>query len=438
MYLPFVHNGMMQAKQEVVPVQQYMLHGPPVSPGNFRQYGPSFLFVMHAFMKGAGGSGIARLDLAAQETAQPAVVRLSRSLLVLEWVATFVGCGFAMASVGLWLRALPRPPSAERIVYAQLATAFVWLNFTPLYEVIDVKTVEPWELCLLSAALYAHLRGFAVWTGACVGAAALMKWLPGFVFFYLLLRDRRAFVYGCATVLAILLASQLFYGPELGLQYPLLVFKAGAGPTQGFLGHQSFSFKSLIAKALGEFQQPGLEPAYKPVPDYFSGWDVMISPGRLAFANAAGNLCSLALIAWTAWALLFRTRTGNRAHDDWWDWSIVLAVMFVIPPVTSYEYATLVLPAYCFGAVLLMLHGWTRGRRAAAVLFAVALLLVGNIVPRALVQRLVFVDAITSASSFHHFTGAQTYYSVGFPLLGGLLLLGALWLWRAPVPSDAN
>ncbi len=436
-YLPFVHHGMMQASQEARPIQQYILKGRPVGPGNFRQYGPTFLFVMHPFLKWAAGADPGHLDLSSM-SGPPGLVTLSRSLLVLELLSTVLACGFVLASIRLWLERLARPPTADVVCYVQAAVVLVWLNFTPLYEVIDVKTVEPWELCLLSGALYAHLRGPIFWTGFCVAAAALMKWLPGFFFFYLLLRDRRAFVYGCVCVLALLSISHLIYGPALGLQYPLLVVKAGSGPTQGFLGHQSFSFKSLIAKALGEFQSPGVVPAYRPVPDYFSGWDVMISPERLVIANALGNLCSLLLVGWTVWALLLRTRTGNWAYDEWWDWSVVLAVMFLVPPVTSYEYATLVLPAYSFGTALLILEGWKRGHGKAAALFVVSMLLVGNIVPRALVHRLVLIETITRMSSFSHFNAAQAYYSVGFPFYGVLLLLGALWFWRSSARASTS
>lgn len=426
-WLPLVHHNMVQAGQEMRPVQRYMISGRPVGPDNYRQYGPVFLFVMHGFLACCAGPDPAHLDL---ETAHPMPgrVQLSRSLYVLEMVCFVAALWFVLASVRLWLDQVPPERRSRAAPYAGAVVAFIWLNYTPFYEIIDVKTVEAWEVCLLSAGLYAHLRRQDFWAGSCVAAAALMKWMPGFFFLFLLLRNRRAFAYACVTALAILAVSHVVYGPELGLLYPLLPIKAAAGNASTIIEHATFSFQSLIAKSLGRF----LTPTWGAVeaPDPRSGYYLEISPGRIAWAMRLGTACSVAVLAWTIWALTRARARVSRISNELWGWALADAVMFVLPPILSYEYATLVVPAFCIAAVLLISLPWTRRSTSAAALLAAGLLLVGNIVPRALVQRLVFVDALIAWTGYRHFTPNQGYYNFGFPMYGVLMLIAALWLLR--------
>ena len=434
-WLPLVHHGMVQAGQEMRPVQRYILRGRPVGPDNYRQYGPTFLFIMHGFLTCCAGPDPGHLDL---ETAPPAPdhIRLSRSLFALEIVSFFAALWFVLASVRLWLEQVPRERLSRAAPYAGAAIVLIWLNYTPFYEIIDVKTVEAWEVCLLSAAMYAHLRGKDFWTGFCVAAAALMKWLPGFFFLFLLLRNRRALVFACLSALTLLSISHAVYGPELGLLYPLLPIKASAGNAVTILGHASFSFHSLWAKALGHFP---IAPAGEfQTADSQSVWDIAITPERVKWALRLGNACSAIVLAWTIWALTRRRDDVSRVSNEFWGWALATAVMFVLPPIVSYEYATLVVPAFSVAAALLIAQRWTRRSTYAAALFAVGLLLVGNIVPRSLVQRLVFVNALIEWTGYTHFTPNQGYYNFGFPMYGVLMLIVALWIMRPDSPARSG
>lgn len=427
-WLPLVHHGMVQAGQEMRPVQRYLLRGRPVGPDNYRQYGPTFLFIMHGFLTCCAGPDPGHLDL---ETAHPTPghVRLSRSLYVFEMICFVAALWFVLASIRLWLEQVPRERRSGAAPYAGAAVVLIWLNYTPFYEIIDVKTVEAWEVCLLSAAMYAHLRGKDFWTGFCVAAAALMKWLPGFFFLFLLLRNRRAFVYACLSALVFLSISHAVYGPELGLLYPLLPIKASAGNAETILGHATFSFHSLWAKALGHF------PA---AAEDVSPWDIAITPERVKWALRLGNVCSAIVLVWTIWALTRRRDRVSRVSNELWGWALATAVMFVLPPIVSYEYATLVVPAFSVAAALLVAQRWTRRSTYAAALFTVGLLLVGNIVPRTVVQRLVFVNVLIDWTGYTQFTPNQGYYNFGFPMYGVLMLIVALWIMRPDSPAGSG
>lgn len=432
-WLPLVHHGMVQAGQEMPPVQRYLLHGRPVGPDNYRQYGPTFLFIMHGFLTCCAGPDPGHLDLG---TAHPTPdhVRLSRSLYVLEMVCFVAALWFVLASIRLWLEQVPRERLSRAAPYAGAAVVLIWLNYTPFYEIIDVKTVEAWEVCLLSAAMYAHLRGKDFWTGSCVAAATLMKWLPGFFFLVLLLRNRRAFAYGSLCLVAFLGISHVVYGPELGFQYPLLPVKAASGNTIGFTGIANMSLKGLFVKGLGRLETP--QGGLFEVGDARSGYYVNVSPGGANLSNLLGNLCTVGITLRFVWAMLDRRRRARSVDNDVWAWALAGAVMFVVSPLLAYEYSVLVLPAFSIAAAMVIAIRPDRKRMVAAAIFALALFLVGNVVPRQLVQKIIPMAAVIRWSGYTHLKPTEAYYYFGFPMLGVMLLVIMLWCVR-PEPCDA-
>src|SRR5436190_15406987 len=130
------------------------------------QYGPTFFFVVQPLLA------------AARDDRQ-----LSNWLYALQIVC--LGAAFAF----MWAAVKHLAPPGDRpLLLAWLAV--VWLNFAPVFMTVAIKSVENWELLLLSAGLYAYVRGHVWAMGFAVASAALIKVLPLFFLYYLLVTDR--------------------------------------------------------------------------------------------------------------------------------------------------------------------------------------------------------------------------------------------------------
>jgi len=410
------------------PLQQYFREGRPISPSNFRQYGPTFLMGLHPIMACCIGPDPGRIDLDRTPPVE-GTIRLSRALYVVDVVFLVLACWFVVASIRLWLAESGAGGPAWIAPAVTLAVVLLWLNYSPMYEVLEVKNVEIWEVCLISAAMYAQLRGRSGWSGGCIAAAALMKWIPGFLFLLLLLRDRRAFVWGCVWLVALLGVSHAIYGPEMGFLFPLLVIKAASGNTIGFTGIANLSLKGVFAKALGTLKPlPGPHPDFDPGSGYF----VTLSQARANLANTLGNLCSLGLTGWMTWALLDRRRRETSVTNDLWAWAFAGGIMWVASPILGYEYSILILPAFSVALAMLLVLPEIPGRLTTAALLSGALFLVANIMPRQIVERIIPVAFLLRWTGYAHLKLTEGYYYFGFPMLGALLLLVVLWRLRPP------
>lgn len=428
MWKPLTDHLIIQTAQEVRPLRAYFRTGRPVAldPNNPRQYGPAYLFLMHPILRLSGGSDLGHLDLAAPSSATVAAV--SRCLYVAVVPSLVLAAWFVASSLRVWLAA--SRPGAVWIAVA--TTVLLAANFSPLYEILDIKNVEAWEVCLIAAGMYAHVRGRSFWAGFCVATATLMKILPGFLFVYLLLRDRKAFLYGCASLAGILLAAHVIYGPELGLRYPLLPVKAATGYTMGFTGHANMSMKGMIAKALGHLQAPEVAPLGHPWEDGDprSGYYVALTPGQLRLANVLGNVWQAALLAWFIGVLVRTRHQPSTSYSRLWEWALADLVMLLVTPLIGYEYSLLVLPAFCVACAVALaapalMPGWpVRGALIASVFF------VANIVPRQIVQRIIPVRLFGRWSGYTHLLPTELYNHYGFAMVGLLLLLAVLWAIR--------
>jgi hypothetical protein len=109
----------------------------------------------------------------------------------------------------------------------------------------------------------------------------------------------------------------------------------------------------------------------------------------------------------------------------------VSLAMLVLAPQISQDYMVLALGAfsYVFAACLLRRDRWLW------VLYASAVLLVGNVVPRGLFGRLVFAGVAARSAGYGHLTVAEAYQYFGFPLAGLLRLLCA---WQRASRTSAT
>jgi glycosyl transferase family 87 len=405
-----------QIEEEIPPLVEHLRTGDPVHSRNPRQYGPVFFLILQPLL---------------------ATIGTDPESLSLWLYALDLAC-LTVALLLTWATLKPLVP-VERRPLAAAALLFLWLNFAPLYAILGVKNVEGWELALLAAALFWYIRGRRAAAAIAVAVAGLIKLLPFIFIFYFLLRDRRAFVYSCAAVAAVLLATQLVYGSELGVRYLPRVALSATGTSFALGWHENISLKGMIAKGVGTLTPgsmtiAGADPSYgSDIGAGQAGYTVMLTRQQLAFVRLAGLAAQLVVLAWTAWIC---TRPSPLdANRIAWEWSIVAIVMLLVSPQTAFEYCLLAIGAFSYVLVRLIAD---RPRRPAPwIIFAAAALLVANVLPRQIVNRLVFVDVLREWSGYAHFTPSEAYQFFGFPFAGLLFALAALWQVRPSLHAHA-
>jgi hypothetical protein len=284
---------------------------------------------------------------------------------------------------------------------------------------IAIKSVESWELLLLSAALYAYVRRRLWITGFAVASAALVKVLPLFFVYYLLIRNRPAFARALAALIVLLAIGHALYGPEMGLRYLPDVARRALGSSYGLTWHENLSLKAATAKLFGHLGTPELDGGYK----------LRITDAQLRTAVVLGDLAVLTVVAWLTWALA--RRGDQRAEVRIWQWSLVTVVMLIVSPNTTFEYATLALGAisYC---IVRVSGASSRDARdpLAWVCLGSSMLLLGVLLPRQVLNRVTFVEALNRYTGYTHLTPSEAYQYYCFPLAGLVLLTAALWRLR--------
>ncbi len=377
-----------------------------------RQYGPVFLMLFHPVYQRT-------LDNAAWLSYY--AYALDVLAIVVAFVATWDG-------VRTWLRARGIEPGREVL----LGLGLLWANFSPLYGVLVIKNVELWELALIAvagAALLRHRHWLAGWS---VASAALIKMLPFALFPYLMLRDRRAFVHALIALAAILTVAQMLYGTPMGWGYLPMLVNAGTGGdgfgnTLGFTWHENVSLRGVVLKAFGYLTMPDYRVANVMNRGFFvRAWPGVEGTARLVAAAVEG--VAVLWLGWSLWRRTFVKEPGRR----FWDWALVGIMMLVLAPQISQDYMVLTLVGFSY-----VLAGClAMGNRRAWVEFAVAVLLVGNILPRGLFARLVLIDPLITYSGFTHLTRSEAYQYFCFPLVG-LLVLVRVWM-RVAEADDAG
>jgi Glycosyltransferase family 87 len=163
------------------------------------------------------------------------------------------------------------------------------------------------------------------WSGGIlIGLAALVKMFPGLLFFWLLLRKRKAFMAGLATVFVVVLAVYLFRGTEGFTDY----FRAVKAYEEQFgRGRQNYSLASVIPYLIAG-------------PSAKSSW-----------ASATVLFADLALFVYTAYRSL--QRPAPTGVDATLEFSSYLVLSFLLSPtVEAFYYPTLLLPIAAIAAVV--------------------------------------------------------------------------------------
>jgi hypothetical protein len=400
----FVHSGVIfplaepnlgKFEEETPALREYLRTGEPVHFNNPVQYGAVFFGIVHPLILWTHG----------ERQFANWLYALQILFVGLAWAATW-------ATLRRFVAVENRP-----IVMAWLAV--LWLNFAPVYTTIAVKSVENWELLLIATALWAHVRG-RLWVMAiALAAGTLIKILPLFFFYYLLVTNRRAFLYAIVALIALLAIAQAIYGPQMGFWYLPQIAKSAAGNSYGLTWHENVSVKAAIAKIVGRLET---DPQR-------SGYIVALTPGQLKAVTIIGDAAVIAVLAALTW--LWMRPVVRDARTIIWEWSLATVALLVISPNTTFEYAALALGAVAYGLVRIVGDEPFREPRGRTRLYLVgAMFFLGVLLPRQLLNQLTFVTALNRLTGYTHLNPSEAYQFYCFPLLGLLLLAAAIWRLR--------
>jgi hypothetical protein len=183
----------------------------------------------------------------------------------------------------------------------------------------------------------------------------------------------------------------------------------------GGVWHENVSIRGLAFKAFGFLEEPGRKAAYT------VGYYVIVPQEWRPLASAAGLVAEAVAVIWFVGRLI-RHRWMTAADRLYWEWALVAIMMLILAPQISQDYMALALGAFSFVLAGCMI----RGDRSLYLQYGVAVLLVGNILPRGLFARLIGIGESARITGYDHLLLAEGYQYFGFPLLGMLILLRVL------------
>ena len=309
----------------------------------------------------------------------------------------------------------PKPPMA-----AYALAAVLTVNFQRFLETLALHKVEGIEFFLICAAIYAFKRQRDLRAGVVTLFAASLKYLPGILLLYFLVKRQYRVLLGALAALVLSLVVMLpLFGADVirsYLAYPIAMLFEHRH--EGTLPQASVEFQTLTGTVNRWFAGfEGLRHhlkalSYAPVPN-----------PQLAFAIA--GLFKLLLVG--GYLALIRRRLLLREREAQWlrvlcELSLTLLLMFVIAPASRVHYAILVLPAFVTVGLLLYQDPALFPLREKA-LFALAYGLTAMAIPGGALNRL----------PPHPVWGAQhalAYLWLSFPFYGNLLLGVCLILCR--------
>jgi hypothetical protein len=294
----------------------------------------------------------------------------------------------------------------------------VGLNFTPILESLYGATLDIWEMLAVVAAFYLYTssaRRGPEWSAVPIAASIMAKLMPLLVLLFLFVRRRMTIVISAVTALLILIAGQLFFGPEMGFGFParalqaMLIFSKGWAP----VWWENDAPRGLVYKALTGFRLP---------PGVLF---VQISPGLRHGVDLAMTVLGLALLAFVVVKLWRWEETGPGDLRVLGGFSTAVVLHHLISPYTTHQYLPSTLLAYAFVLVCALRGLLTRSQAVMAVL---SLFLIGNLVPKSLIVFAMGLGWINRhLHSAPHLEGHQMYTFYGFPGIG-IVLLGIVVL----------
>lgn len=341
-----------------------------------------------------------------------------RTLTYGFYVAQFV---YVPAAVVLLVKAAS--PSQTPSAMAYLIAAVLTVNFQPFLETLALYKVEGIEFFLICLALSTFRKKRDGLTGALVAFAANLKYLPGILAVYFVLKRQWKVVggmlLGAVLVCAAIGASPLGIGGiwSYGIRYPL-TFLFGHS-LQGVRPEANLEFQSLSGTVNRWFVGTD-RMLYTFVTDQYAP----VTHPQLALTMAA---IMKAVIGGLYVSWILRSWKASKQDGSWerslLEVSMTLLLIVVFASAARIHYAILLLPAYVITALTLYHHPrlfqWKD-----KLLFALAYSLPAMIIPGGLLNRL-------PPNPLFGKYYAKFYLWMSLPFYGyGLLAVCILWCHR--------
>ena len=347
------------------------------------------------------------------------------AVVTLLYVSQWLWYGLA---VWLMVRAAwgtSKPPAA-----AYLLAALLTVNFQPFLETVALHKVEGIELLLICLVIDLYRRRRDSLAGAVVVLAANLKYLPGILGLYFLVKRETRAIAGmlAAAALCLVVSVSAMSGSGAGwasvVRYPLLLL--ADHQHEGNRPEASIEFQTLSGTVNRWFVDTDGMVTHFRTNNY-----VPVGHPALALALAA----ALKAAAVVLFVYAMRRRWTAQARQAQWpavlcELSLTLILIFVIAQASRVHYAILLLPAFVSAALLLARHpdvlGWPE-----RILFAAAYGLTAILIPGGLLNRLPPHPVWGSHHSFAYLWFSLPFY--GYLLLGACLIRCRARLLRAGV-----
>jgi len=352
-----------------------------------------------------------------------------RHVVYLFYFPQFIFFPIAVVCLVKAISPLERPRPMEYL-FAGVLTA----NFQPLLETLALHKVEGLETLLICLALYALKKNRRALTGVLVFLAANLKYLPGILGVYFVLkRDWRV---------------------VKGVLVSLLVYLVVLIPVFGASGIATYVFRypmTMLFEHEHEGTRPEASMEFQTLTGTINRW--FVGPEKMAehvrtqgyivvpHADVALRMATVLKVVLLALYLyvIFRARRRDGRTTQWvsslYEISLTLLMIFMIAQATRVHYAILLLPAFVIVGLVFYHHGrlfpWT-----ARLFFWVAYGLTAMVVPGGLLNTLPPHPLWGQHHSFAYLWMSFPFY--GYVLLGLSILLCYRTLQRSPGLLDSR
>lgn len=305
------------------------------------------------------------------------------------WVSTglYLGQFFLFAWALALLVRIADPDSTLRPM-GYLVAVLLAANFQPLLETLSQHKAEGLEFFLLCAAIFAFKKGRDLQSGSAIFFAASLKYLPGWLAIYFLLKREWRVVTGfllagalCVAVFSLLFGIDAFW--NLGVRQTLWL---GLSPTaESNHLNAVFELQSLTQVVNRSFTR--VDPArFREMLQYAQ--QVWVTHPRAAW--------------WTGMILKFlfsglfllgiRTRYSRAQRNEAWapillEISLAMVMIPILFKPFRLHYGILLLPAFVTTGLLILQHR-QRLKRMEKILFGAGFALSGMLIPGGLLNRL--------------------------------------------------
>ncbi len=312
-----------------------------------------------------------------------------------------------------WMARAGKQSASLGMLY--LVTAALTVNFQPLLETLAQHKVEGLEFALIALAILAYRRGWDLLCGAAVAVAANMKFLPGILVLYFLIKREWRVMWGVLLgegVILLLLANS--YGLETLrfalFQHPMdLLF---SHKHEGNFPQSSVEMQTLTGMVNRWLARPA--PGYSFM--YYIETENYMSVPDPALAQRIAGFLRLFLAG--VWVWFIRGRAASGREKAWprlqLELAFTLVMILMISQAARVHYGILLLPA--FVAVGLMLY--QQGRRFGRLektLFLTAYGLSAMVIPGG------FLNKLPPLPVWGH-NWSDLYLWISLPVYGYILL----------------